>query len=54
MDLLCLFPAQYRVVILPPLDLEANLPRLPLRTLVSRIAGRCAYGARFHAILFPA
>lgn len=44
LDLLCLFPEQYHVAILPPLDLEANLPRLPLRTLVSRIAGRCAFG----------
>jgi hypothetical protein len=44
LDLLCLFPSQYRVAILPPLDLEENLPRLPLRKLVSCIAGRCAFG----------
>jgi len=44
LDLLCMFPEQYRIAILPPLDLETNLPRLLLRTLVSRIAGRCAFG----------
>ena len=44
LDLLCMFPLQYRIAILPPLDLEANLPRLPLKTLVNRIAGRCAFG----------
>jgi predicted nucleic acid-binding protein len=44
LDLLTLFAARYRVGILPPLDLEANLPRLPIRALVHRIAGRCAFG----------
>lgn len=44
LDLLYLFPAQYRIAILPPLDLEANLPSLSLKTLVGRIAGRCAFG----------
>jgi predicted nucleic acid-binding protein len=44
LDLLCLLPAQYRIAVLPPLDIEANLPGLPVRTLVSRIAGRCAFG----------
>jgi len=44
LDLLCIFPGQYRVAILPPLDIEANLPRLPIRTLVNRIAGRSAFG----------
>lgn len=44
LDLLSLFPARYRVAILPPLDLDANLPRLAIRGLVRRIAGRCAFG----------
>ena len=44
LDLLCLFPAQYGIAVLPPLDLETDLPRLPLKTLVSRIAGRSAFG----------
>ncbi len=44
LDLLCMFPKEYGVAVLPPIDLETHLPRLPLKTLVSRIAGRCAFG----------
>ena len=43
-DLVSLFPARYRVAILPPLDLDSNLPTLPLKSLLGRIAGRCAFG----------
>lgn len=43
-NLLSLFPARYHVSILPPLDLDTSLPRLSVRALVHRIAGRCAFG----------
>ncbi len=44
LDFISLFPSRYRVAVLPPLDLENNLPSLSLREIVRRIAARCAFG----------
>jgi len=44
LDLLSLFPSRYRVAVLPPLDLDSNLPSLSLGRIVRRIAERCAFG----------
>ncbi|MGA2264316.1 MAG: type II toxin-antitoxin system VapC family toxin [Acidobacteriota bacterium] len=44
MNLLSLFPGQYGIAILPPLDLESNLPRISQGALAKRISRRCAFG----------
>lgn len=44
MNLLSLFPSQYGIAILPPLDLESNLPRISQGALANRISRRCAFG----------
>jgi len=44
LDLLSLFPSRYGIAILPPLDLESSLPRMPQGAIARRIASRCAFG----------
>lgn len=44
LNLLTLFPGQYRVAVLPPLDLESMLPQVSQGALARRIARRCAFG----------
>ena len=44
LNLLALFPENYGVAVLPPLDLQSMLPQISQGALARRIARRCAFG----------
>ncbi len=44
LNFVSLFPGRYGVAVMPPLDLDSNLPSLSVRRFVRRIAARCSFG----------